>query len=136
MDHIALQLRAMQFLAHRAHNEVNGPSFFADHEFLGELYPVYEKSYDDVVERIIGLSREKIDIAQMNVDAAKMACVKPNETGCDAMLKVLLKAEQDLCTLVAKNMEDATDGTQNLIQGIADMSESRQFLMKKRLAII
>jgi len=136
MDHIALQLRAMQFLAHRAHNDVNGPTFFADHEFLGELYPAYESAYDSVVERIIGLSREKIDIAQMNVDAAKMACVKPNETGCEAMIKVLLKAEQDLCLLVAKNMEDATDGTQNLIQGIADQSEARQYRMKKRLAII
>jgi len=136
MDHLALQLRAMQFLAHRAHNEVNGPSFFADHEFLGDLYQAYEKAYDDVVERIIGLSREKIDIAKMNVDAAQMACVRPNETGCEAMLKVLLKAEQDLCALVAKNMEDATDGTQNLIQGLADESETRQYKMKKRLAMI
>ena len=39
-------LRFLQFYTHNAHNLLRGPTFFQDHEFLGELYPAYEVDYD------------------------------------------------------------------------------------------
>jgi len=50
MSSIATLLRALQFLAHRAHNVIKGPTFFEDHKFLGKLYPDYEAAYDDIIQ--------------------------------------------------------------------------------------
>ena len=69
MKDLAIHLRYLQLVAHNAHNEVAGPTFFANHEFLGELYPAYETAYDAVVERIIGLGKP-VDLCQVQVDAA------------------------------------------------------------------
>lgn len=136
MDSIALQIRALQFLAHRAHNEVHGPTFFQDHEFLSGLYSAYEGFYDDVVERILGLGTEKLDIAKLNENAAKMASVNVGSKDAMVFLRTILKGEEDLCKLIKKAVPNSTDGTQNLIQGIADISEKTQYKLKKRLGVI
>ena len=73
MDTIATQLRALQFLSHRAHNMVKGPTFFEDHEFLGEIYPAYEAAFDSVIERIIGTGSATLSIVKINKAAAEMA---------------------------------------------------------------
>lgn len=134
MDHIAIQLRALQFLAHRAHNVVKGPTFMQDHEFLGELYPAYEGEYDDVVERVIGLGTEQLNISKVNQEAARISAVYEKSTDPDVFFRVLLQGEKDLCALIKKAVPSATDGTQNLLQGIADSSEKRIFKLKQRLA--
>ena len=135
MDSIVIQLRALQFLAHRAHNVVKGPTFFEDHEFLGELYPAYETAYDDLVERIIGTKAESLSICKVNKAAAEMSSVAPNETKPDAFFRIILKGEKDLCALIEKSIKEQTQGTQNLLADIADNSEGRIYRLKQRLAI-
>jgi len=51
---LAALFRGLQLYAHNAHNLTSGPSFFEDHEFLGELYGAYEAAYDRLVELMIG----------------------------------------------------------------------------------
>ena len=136
MDSIVLQLRALQLLTHRAHNECNGPQFLSDHKFFGKLYPSYEGFYDNMVERIIGLESEKLNLAKMNVDAAQMASVNANSKDCAVFYRTILKGEKDLCELIKKAMPKATDGTQNLLQAIADKSEQTQYKIKKRLSLV
>lgn len=135
MDSIVAQLRALQFLAHRAHNVAKGPTFFEDHEFLGELYPAYETAYDELVERIIGTNAESLNICKVNKAAAEMSSVAPNETKPDAFFRGILKGEKDLCALIEKSIKEQTQGTQNLLAQFADDSEKRQFLIKSRLSL-
>ena len=135
MDSIVAQLRALQFLSHRAHNVVKGPTFFEDHEFLGELYPAYEKAYDDLVERIIGTNAESLSICRVNKAAAEMSSVSPNETSPEAFFRIILKGEKDLCAMIEESIKEQTQGTQNLLAQIADDSEKRIYSLKQRLAI-
>lgn len=135
MDSIVAQLRALQFLAHRAHNIVRGPTFFEDHEFLGELYAAYEKAYDDLVERIIGTNAEILSICKVNKAAAEMSSVSPNETNPEAFFRIILKGEKDLCAMIEESIKEQTHGTQNLLAQIADDSEKRIYSLKQRLAI-
>ena len=134
MDSLITQLRALQFLAHRAHNVIKGPTFFEDHEFLGELYPAYEAAYDSAVERVIGLGTEKLSLSKINIAAAQMSGILPNETKPEPFLRTILKGERDLCDLIDKAVKGATQGTQNLLQGFADLSEARQYQLKQRLS--
>jgi DNA-binding ferritin-like protein len=126
MENLITQFRALQFLAHRVHNKVKGSTFGEDHEFFGELYPAYETAYDSLVERMIGLEKP-LNINKVNKAAAEMSSVAPN------FLKILLKGEEDLCSMIAKENPKATLGTQNLLQQLCDDSEARQYQIKQRL---
>jgi DNA-binding ferritin-like protein len=134
MDSLITQLRALQFLAHRAHNVIKGPTFFEDHEFLGELYPAYEAAYDSAVERVIGLGTEKLNLSKINIAASQMSDILPNETKPEPFLRAILKGEKDMCGMIDKAVEKASQGTQNLLQGFADQSEARQYQLKQRLS--
>src|ERR1035437_574512 len=122
LDRMAVQLRAMQFFAHIAHNEVSGTSFHEDHEFLGELYATYETGYDDLVERMIGLGKTPnlwTIASEANSDLQGMRTQGLNFE----WYKKLLTAEKDLCgfaeTLIDTSISEAT---RNLISQLADDS--------------
>lgn len=131
MDKLATQLRALQLFAHNAHNVASGPSCLADHSFLGDLYEAYADAYDSVVERAIGLG-ESFDLAALQANAAKAldGVAKTNEEA----FEWLLEQETRLCAMIESLMPECTAGTQNLIAGIADESEVRQYKLKQRLS--
>lgn len=134
MDSLITQLRALQFLAHRAHNVIKGPTFFEDHKFLGKLYPDYEAAYDSAVERVIGLGTEKLSLAKINIAASKMSDILPDETKPEPFFRAILKGEKDLCGMIDKAVENASHGTQDLLQGFCNDSEKRQYRLKQRLS--
>lgn len=133
MTKLATHLRYMQFYAHNAHNMCQGDTFYSDHEELGDLYGVYTGLYDSVVERMIGLGKP-IDLVKVQVDAAKMLDSEAEPKAFSAAFAGLLTCEQDLCKLISEANEGASLGTQNLVQGIADDSEVRQYKLQQRLS--
>lgn len=134
MQELATLYRAAQFVAHNAHNLVSGQTFFEDHEFLGSLYATYEGSYDMVVERLIGLG-QKPDLNAILRDAVKeVASYLPSGAGGNAAyFRQILDLEKDICKAIASAVDGASDGTQNLLQGLADESEARQYKLQQRL---
>lgn len=133
MKIIATLLRSMQLFAQRAHNVIQCSTFFQDHEFLGTLYPAYDGEYDMVVERMIGLGQQP-DIATITKEACDLACMHSATTDTKELLRYLLRNEEHLCRLIKAEVPKSSDGTQNMLQGIADNSESRQYKLKQRLA--
>ena len=132
MHTLASIYRAAQFYAHYAHNVIKGPTFFEDHEFLGELYGTYEKAYDTIIEREIGLG-EKISIPDITKNACAYFESAANDADAKTFFKRLLATEKQICAQIDKDMKGASNGTQNLLQGLADESEARQFLLKGRI---
>jgi DNA-binding ferritin-like protein len=123
---LATYLRFMQLVVHGFHNVVTGPTFLEIHDFFGELYPAYEKDYDSVIERMMGLG-QSVDFKQITKDAAYLFCEKFGATKPKEMLEQLLDCEKMLCELVAKADVGASKGTQQLITEIANQSEMRQY---------
>lgn len=131
MKTLAIVLRAAQLYGHMAHNLTTGCSFFQDHEAFAEFYGDYQKDYDDVVERMIGLKGD-CDI----LGITKSACDLVEKTKFkDTMgaYAVLLATEKSICEICVAENGKATFGTQNLLQGIADRSEMRQYKISRRL---
>lgn len=131
MKKLATYLRCMQLYTHNAHNMCKGDTFYADHETLGELYPVYEAAYDAVVERMIGLGKE-IDLAEVQKDAASSASEKGVPTSFSSAFSTILSCEKELCKVIEEANEGASLGTQNFVQGLADQSEMRQYQLQQR----
>ena len=133
MDKIATTLRAAQLTAHNFHNMTRGMSFFADHEFFAEVYGEYEGDYDAVVERAIGTG-EAIDLCEVTTNAAaKSSNYDCSDMAADEMCAVLLGLEREIQAQAMESNKGASLGTQNLLQSIADRSESRVYKLRQRI---
>jgi len=135
MKELAIYLRCLQLFTHNAHNVVKGAVFLQDHSFLGDLYPAYEDEYDSVIERIIGLadiSMEELIIIQTSA-LEKLKQYGATQSENKGYFSVILKMEKELCLLIESIVHEASQGTQQLIGGIADNSEVRQYKLKQRV---
>lgn len=138
MNELLVHLRAMQLFTHNAHNMCARLAFFQDHEFFGETYKSIENSYDDVIERIIGLTSEdsvlslqdiisRVDIKLKN---APSKSVKENLT----FYTFLLEMETQLYVIIEKIITSKpTCGTEQLVGEIANQCEMRQYKIKQRI---
>lgn len=126
---IATLLRCLQFYAHVAHNLLGGDTFFQDHAFLGELYASYEAEYDSVIERLIGTGKP-VDLIKLHNDAAQ-AIVEPQSY--KECFQELLSCEKKLCEMIENEAPKSSQGTMQLLGGIADASEIRQYKLKQRM---
>ena len=129
MQDLITLLRYMQFYTHMAHNVLGGETFFQDHAFLGDLYPVYESDYDSLVERAIG-SDIKINIILSN---QKSASILEEPSKYKEAFENILECENDLCHACKIVSEKASIGLQNLLADISDRSEQRQYKIKQRI---
>lgn len=131
MHNLATLFRAAQLTAHEKHNTVQGPSFFEDHEYLGDLYGTYESAYDGVIERMIGLG-EKCDISGGNITAADLAKWFCDLEPLDKWPNIFLEIETRVQKEVDACCKGASSGTLNFLQGLADESEQRVYKLKQR----
>lgn len=132
MHDLAITLRAAQLYTHNAHNVGSkGPLFHQDHEWFGSSYAAYEAAYDAIVERMVGLGYQ-VDLKAITEGACEECC-SYSITSAQTCYNAQLGFEKQLCKLVAKYVPNVDDGTQNLLQGLADESLSRQYKINQRL---
>jgi len=132
MEALAANFRYMQLYAHLGHNKVSGPNFFEDHQYLGDLYGVYEGVYDDLIERMIGLGKAP-DIKEIN-DEANEYLQEAEPTAGIGFFSHLLECEEEICEMVEKLVKtDLSQATINLLVQFADDSEKRQYKLRQKL---
>lgn len=134
MIQLAIKLRTGQLYAHNAHHAAHGSTFFEDHEFFGEAYDAIGKAYDDVVERGIALGI----IEPQYLSAIQQNAIRElPEIGSDEeMLARLQYLDRGVCKEIETCMREMklSQGTQNLLQDIADSTEKRsEYLIRRRL---
>jgi len=137
MLQLVVLFRAMQMFSHSAHLMCARTVFFQDHEFFGEVYGLAEGYFDKVSERMIGLGQEeqlKLQTVMASVcqKLASAPCcgVKENK---EYYTFLLSQAEEacKLCDQICK--AGASEGTKNLIAGIADDMEVLKYKISRRL---
>ena len=133
----AILLRSIQLFTHSAHNLCKGATFHEDHSFFGDVYGKAEGWYDSVVERIIGLGYEE----QINLQSILSGVVQElsgapstNKSVTDFYLFLALQLDEatKMCGQICKH-PDATEGTKQLIGGIADELEVLEYKVQRRL---
>lgn len=132
LTEFAVLLRALQLFAHNAHNLASGPSFFADHDFLGEAYEEYTEAYDSVVELIIGDSGPgSIDLLDTHTKAVGMVS-QMSEDG--ESFPVLYRGEALLQSSVNNiAMGNSDQGALQVIGSIAEKSKKRRYKIGQRI---
>jgi DNA-binding ferritin-like protein len=131
---LAACYRAAQLYAHTAHHLVKGPTFFQDHEEFGELYPAYETAFDDLAEEALALGMS-YDPAVIMQRVVRKLNPTYKDHGAKEFYTRLLAFERDFQAEIKALMAGSlTDGTQNLIQGLATESSKRVYKFNARLA--
>jgi len=74
-----------------------------------------------------------MELGDITVDAAKEVYFKSEYGNNEECMAHLLNLEKRICAQIDKDNKGATLGTQNLLQGLADESEVRQYLIQQRL---
>ena len=139
MDHLlktAALLRGGQLYAHHAHNHTKGITFGPDHDFFGDLYPVYEAGYDGCIERYIGLTGKPVDTLKLAADALDVVSDLPREPGDSnrSFYEGVLHVEKALCGYIQSCIKaPMSEGTKQMLGTLADESEVRQYKIKQRL---
>ena len=135
MNDIAIQLKTLKLYSHLAHNQVSGATFFSDHEFLGGLYEKADDFYDSVVERMIGLGMQpnitKINVAGV-IKLKDLPSIVPDNKS--YFVNILMLTQALYVTLDATcKLPETTEGTRQLLGGIADELEVLNYKMKQRV---
>lgn len=133
MEKLAMLYRAAQFYAHNCHLAAHGDTFFQDHAELGKLYGEYEEAFDGIMERMIGLGDDP-DCHKVLKDAAALA----NEMKCpceteEAFATLLNFEKQFRAEIDVLIKGKPSNGTQNFLQGLADESEHRTYMLGQRV---
>jgi len=135
---VMIQLRAMQLYAHNAHLLAARAPFFADHEALGAFYASHTAEFDSVAERMIGSGMDSslamvpmISAIQEKIGQLPSLNVAENKV----YFSELLKMERELQQMIKIVCNDpgCSEGTKQLIGGIADMSEGRCYKISRRI---
>jgi DNA-binding ferritin-like protein len=135
---VAVTLRAVYLMHQAAHWQTKGPSFVGDHKLFGDLYSATLDEIDMVSERAVGLGDPLLvcplktsQLALELLEAFGRECDVPEP---DKLVQLSLEAERALLQVIASAMKgDMTDGTQNLLQGVADKHETHVYLLQQRL---
>jgi DNA-binding ferritin-like protein len=134
-------LRAVYQIHQTAHWQAKGTTSYGDHLLFQRLYEALVPEIDAVAERTIGTSANPSlvePIAQADDTATYVAeirhSVKKVANNKD-LTYVSLYAEQYVLDMIDEILsQNQSQGTQNLLQGIADTHETHVYLLQQRLS--
>lgn len=138
MHNLAAIYRCLQLFAHAGHNLTSGCTFLQDHEFLGDLYGAYEKAFDSLVERLIGLGKLVSVDDRLELDTKATEILSKTDTTelecAEDWFETILEMEQEICAKIEKLAgTKVSQGTLNLLAALADESEMRQYKLAQRI---
>jgi DNA-binding ferritin-like protein len=128
MIELAILYRAINLFSHHAHNLTKGITFFEDHAFLGDLYPLMDDFYDSVIERYIGTKSDSLNLHEI-VSKANDMLSKSNDKYFETIQSALEHALSMIKTISPKE----SLGTQNLLADQADKIEVLLYKIKRKL---
>jgi DNA-binding ferritin-like protein len=136
-------LKSASWMHQTHHWQTRGQSYYGDHLLFDRLYNDSVPFLDQVAERTIGLGSPSL--VDPVIQAKHLAWCISNcyegtkaDEGPNGMVQLSLQMEQSVLEaikVVLKELSGAgvlSDGTENLLQGIADKHEEFVYLLKQR----
>lgn len=133
-------LRAVYQMHQAAHWQSRGGAYYGDHLLFQRLYEAMLKEIDSVAERAVGMGGPAMvdPIAQAVQTHAMIESVRGVGRVIQSardLVAIGLEAEKAvLFGIDEMTRRSQTQGTQNLLQGIADTHEGHVYLLQQRLA--
>lgn len=136
-------LRAAAMIHQSHHWQTRGQTFYGDHLLFERLYNDTLPGVDALAERVVGIGGPTlVDPVRQAVQMAR--CIsqcysgRKEDEGSNGMVEISLQKEYRvlegirLTIKVLASKDSLTDGTENLLQDIADKHEEFVYLLKQR----
>lgn len=135
---LATMLNALYLLHQAAHWQTHGPTYYADHLMFQRLYKGIDKEIDGIGERAVNLGGPMmvcpITTSELSITLLADWGKGHGLDSPEKLVSLSLRAERSFLDALAVAMTyTATDGVQNLLQGIADAHEANVYLLDQRL---
>lgn len=132
---LVVQLRAMQMFSQAAHHLCSKALFFQDHEALGDFYEALQGEYDRAAEKYVSLYNSYDMKALFSQASAKLQSAPSDVKENKDFFTYQLSMEKELCSMVDTLVRQGGygEGCKNLLADLATVSESRQYLIKRRV---
>lgn len=134
---VLVALRAASFIHQTHHWQTRGPQFYADHLLFQRLYEESQPFIDQVAERAVGVgSSGMVDAVQQATRIAGI--VHALSQGVGSLINRSLHTESLVLSVIAQAIKmlgangAMTNGTSNLLQGVADLHETFVYLLSQR----
>lgn len=134
-------LRAVSTLHQAHHWQTRGTQFYGDHQLFEHLYDKLTKEVDRLAERAVGLGDYPlVNPIVATKQVAEMVSMLSSGEGQSPEQYVVTSLKATAAAIVMiKSVQEAlfrkgklSDGTGNLLQGIADKLEGHVYLLKQR----
>lgn len=127
--------RALNLIYHHMHNIAKGQSFFSDHAELAGMYDTIDSDYDSLVERRIGLtgSFDRASLSEVLHESCEIVGNMP-ESEMNEMFSFAMSLESEYVRELKNAEAGQSSGTVNMLQGLSDESEVRQYKIQRRLS--
>lgn len=137
---IGTLLHALQLLHQSAHWQVKGPTYYGDHLLFERVYKDIRKEVDAIGERTVAMGDPRL-VCPILVAGLSAELLQGWGKGhgkveaANQLVAMSLRAEREFIAAVSQALAQApaSDGVQNLLQGIADAHEGNVYLLEQRL---
>jgi DNA-binding ferritin-like protein len=142
LSSVLVALRAASFLHQTHHWQTRGPTYYADHLLFDRLYNDSQPFIDQVAERAVGLGHADLvsPVHQVQQLAQVIGFLGPSDGSPGQLVQTSLRMESlvlamiDQAVNVLRGSGALTNGTDNLLQGVADLHETFVYLLQQRAA--
>jgi DNA-binding ferritin-like protein len=119
---------------HSCHWLSKGSSYYGDHLLFQRLYEALGPEIDLVGEKgVFSASEASVDrLAVIEYIVDKESEVKKMMDAGDDMLDVSILLEEEILGLIEESLDDVSPGSQNMLEGIADVHETHIYLLNQR----
>lgn len=136
-------LRAASFLHQTHHWQTSGPGYYADHLLFDRLYKDSQPHIDQLAEKAVALgstelvtpARQAAQVSQV-VRVTASASAEPSSLVASSLrVETFVLSVIDEAVALLRSNESLTQGTSNLLQGIADLHETFVYLLQQRIGV-
>lgn len=134
-------LRAAVMIHQTHHWQTGGGHYYADHLLFDRLYTESQDFIDHVAERAVGLKHSGVVDASTQASTIAMLVGQLGNRGVldpEVLMRSSLQMERivlkvvDTVISILESQGELTNGTDNLLQGIADLHETFVYLLQQR----
>lgn len=130
LSSVVCDLRYLSMVSQHLHWTVSGATSMQDHQMLGGLYEACDGFFDSVAERVVGLGGLAPTVAEHLKYVYACAKRDGDVASMQGVGEMVVRTAQELNQVAA--CEGLSEGTKNLLAGIADELEKQAYFFQQR----
>jgi len=126
--------RALYQMYQHMHWKCSGDNYYGDHLLYQRLYEDLQAELDVIAEKAIGIGDDEFNhLSDSSAASDLLGSLMPGDSSSESFPQIALRAEEKLLEMIEQLVDNgASDGVEDMLQGIASKHEEHVYLLKQR----